>query len=1562
MQEINWNNFKAKFNRREQSSFERLCYLLFCKEFNRNIGIFRYKNQSGIETNPISKDREIIGWQAKFYETTLSDHKDDLIATITKSKRDYPDITKIIFYTNSEWGQGRKQNNPQSKIDAEKEAENLKVEIEWRTASYFESPFVTVDNEIIAQHFFSLSESIVDLLIEKQNHAVSILYEIQTEIAFENSKIEIDRSDVLKNIHEELNQKQILILSGGAGVGKTAIIKNLYQEISNEVPFYIFKANEFNISNINDLFKNSNLHNFIEAHQDEKNKIIVIDSAEKLLELKNPDPLKECLSNFIKSNWKIIFTTRNNYLEDLNYQFIEIYQITPCNLDINNIDSEELTGLSHAYNFVLPEDLKLLELIKNPFYLNEYLKFYKKDEQIDYLKFKEKLWNKIIKKSKPSREQCFMQMVFQRANEGQFYLVPRCDSQILDELVQDGILGYETAGYFITHDIYEEWGLEKIIEIEFIKKRNDKEYFQKIGESLPIRRSFRNWLSEKLLLKDASIKQFIEENVEKKEIAPFWQDEIMVSVLLSDYAETFFELFAEKLTENDQVLLKRLTFLLRIACKEVDADFFKQIGIKNLNVFSLKYILTKPKGQGWKSLIKYVYENLDKIGIKNIYFILPIIHDWNSKSKEGKTTRLSSLIALQYYQWIIEEDVYFSHDDTKEQLLQTILYGSSEIINELKSIIEEILKNKWKYHRDPYHDLSKTILTKLEGIIVSKVLPEHVLQLADLFWYYTPKKDDIYHHSGIGVEQYFGIEENHFDYYPASSYQTPIYWLLQFALKETINFILKFTNRAVECFAKSEFAKHEVEEVEVFIDESKRIRQYINNRIWCLYRGTQGGPDVLESIHMALEKYFLERGKHIDAKTLESWLLYLLNNSNSASISAIVASIVLAYPEKTFNIAEILFKTKEFFFYDNSRLVLEHGSKNLFSIGYGLNYENKIYQDERIKSCEDEHRMGSLEHLFLKYQFFRSDETSEEEAKRRQRKLWDILDSYYKELPNSSEETESDKTWRLYLARMDSRKMTPKVETNEEGKGTVITFNPEIDPELKKYSEESLKKSSNAMKYTPLKLWSHYRFERNEEEYKKYEQYENNPALVIEETKSIIEILNNRLAEDISFFNQSLPSYTCTVLIRDYYDKLSEEDRVYCEQVIIEFASIPLKKGYSYQISDGAEPSISILATLIKHFPKDKDKIKTLLFLLLIKSWGDIQTFVTRSVLYNLWDISFEYAQSIFLGYLLLKPKYDDLREEIRKENYKKKIYEHSETQVFERFMNKYKEELEKVISNDISFDELTNINLINLETLKTAFELLPIKTDNEDHKNFLNIIFPVFSKKLFIDDDRTDYNLKHRFLQKYAYFILNSEKKDIEEYLNPFINNFNASRDMADFFQEFISAEDKINKYEEFWIVWNAFYKKIVELCKNDKSYHYTKEIIHNYLLAWPYWREDAKEWHSLKDREKVFFKKIAEDIGHHPSVLYSLSKLLNDIGSNYLEEGIDWISNILQREQTLISKELEVNTIYYIENIVRRYVYKNRNKIKKIVQIKNQVIEILNFLFEKASVVGYLLREDIL
>lgn len=101
---------------------------------------------------------------------------------------------------------------------------------------------------------------------------------------------------------------------------------------------------------------------------------------------------------------------------------------------------------------------------------------------------------------------------------------------------------------------------------------------------------------------------------------------------------------------------------------------------------------------------------------------------------------------------------------------------------------------------------------------------------------------------------------------------------------------------------------------------------------------------------------------------------------------------------------------------------------------------------------------------------------------------------------------------------------------------------------------------------------------------------------------------------------------------------------------------------------------------------------------------------------------------------------------------------------------------------------------------------------------------------------------------------------------------------------------------------------------------------------------------------------------MGHYPPVLYSISKVLNDIGSSFIEDGIAWLSGMIDKNRKLLSDELEVNTIYYIENLVRKYILSNRRKIKMTLQIKKQVIIILNFLVERGSATGYLLRENIL
>ncbi|SDP84580.1 hypothetical protein [Clostridium gasigenes] len=240
----NWDIFKAKFSENPQNNFEWFCYLLFCKEYGQEKGIFRYKNQSAIETNTISIGDKIIGWQAKFYDTTLSSNKAKLLETVEAAKTDYKDINMLIFYTNQEWGQGKKENDSKAKKEVEDKAKKLGIDIQWYTASFFESPFVVEDNKEIAKHFFSLEESIIERINKKIIPRVRELNE-QYKSTFRGIKgTFINRPEIDKCI-EDIKQDKSVIIHGKAGQGKSGCTQGVIEYCETQgVPYVAIKLDD----------------------------------------------------------------------------------------------------------------------------------------------------------------------------------------------------------------------------------------------------------------------------------------------------------------------------------------------------------------------------------------------------------------------------------------------------------------------------------------------------------------------------------------------------------------------------------------------------------------------------------------------------------------------------------------------------------------------------------------------------------------------------------------------------------------------------------------------------------------------------------------------------------------------------------------------------------------------------------------------------------------------------------------------------------------------------------------------------------------------------------------------------------------------------------------------------------------------------------------------------------------------------------------------------------------------------------------------------------------------
>ena len=87
----------------------------------------------------------------------------------------------------------------------------------------------------------------------------------------------------------------------------------------------------------------------------------------------------------------------------------------------------------------------------------------------------------------------------------------------------------------------------------------------------------------------------------------------------------------------------------------------------------------------------------------------------------------------------------------------------------------------------------------------------------------------------------------------------------------------------------------------------------------------------------------------------------------------------------------------------------------------------------------------------------------------------------------------------------------------------------------------------------------------------------------------------------------------------------------------------------------------------------------------------------------------------------------------------------------------------------------------------------------------------------------------------------------------------------------------------------------------------------------------------------------------------------LLRPAAITYEKEGVYWLATILKNSSRNVDQDLENSTIYYLKTFIRKYIYNNRENIRKSPELMADVLLILEFLIEKGEISGYLLRESI-
>jgi hypothetical protein len=637
---------------------------------------------------------------------------------------------------------------------------------------------------------------------------------------------------------------------------------------------------------------------------------------------------------------------------------------------------------------------------------------------------------------------------------------------------------------------------------------------------------------------------FVWSVVRDASLAPHFRDDTIVYALLSSSAASFLERHRGLLLESERHLLRRVIHSLRVACKTTPRWFpFGE---------HLPPLFFVPHGTAWAAVLRIVREEFDTILPDDTGLLLGLIEDWATSvawwmpypegSEDVGKIALALLPHLNYY----------VHKDMRKRVLQVIV----KIPKADRGDFLELVDRAGTPDRDDPGggDLAELLLEGFSGVFACRDFPDAMVRLAEKQYYLSEDeletRERVDH--PLALEPIFGIRHNlHTDFYPPSAIRGLFFPLLQSHPEKGVDFIVRLMNHASTWYGERKCAGDRLEpavQVRMQIPGECDVTQWANNQLWCLYRGTSVGPAVLQTALMALESWLVGIGD-ADNASVEGWLLKLLRESNNVAVTAVVASVCNAYPEKVGRAGLAVLTCREFFAMDRVRVVKESFMPGSLANQMPMyDVEDKIYDDERRLADSRSHRKHDLEALAVKLQLGEYRDA-----------LWQMLDEYRSSLPEGGTQTAEDHLWRLALHRMDLRTYQPQLmeaqaaqeasdgdaadATDETRARQRVHFVPgPVDADVQEILDrhapvQARQQADMALLYWGMAMW----------------RGDSSDGLKTEAWRERLAESRQRNADrtDIAAYARGGPGFVAAVCVRDHWEEIEQEDRDWCVNMLI---------------------------------------------------------------------------------------------------------------------------------------------------------------------------------------------------------------------------------------------------------------------------------------------------------------------------------------------------------------------------------------------------------------------------
>lgn len=1558
MVKVDWNKFKAKFSEAAPYEFESLAYYIFCYEHNRKTGIFRFRNHPALETSPIKEGGCAIGFQAKFYEGKLAAHKKEIIEAIKAVQSRYPDLDQLEFFLPSDFDPNSKAKGEPAETAAQREIESAASEsglkIDWFCKSRFEMTLSGNDFSDVGRYYFSDERSTYDFMDALRVKSGELLLLIKDSVSGKGITFKIDRTEEIKQI-KAVSPANFCVVYGDGGVGKSGLIKELARGFNQCIVLRPMDV----IDNFDQLRMkadwNTSFDLLLEAYDKEEDKLFVLDSAEKIADLEgDAEVVFNTLMRFKESGWRVMLTARNAYRQMLESVMAMRLNEGLQSVEVLPISEHLLSEYATRYGFALPEDALTQDLLRIPFYLDAYLKLCDAGRRLELSGFKLALWNYIVagERMGDAAALVFIDLVEKRVQSSLYWLdIQGVEPRHLTTLVSRGILSFDSAcgRYFTAHDVYEEWALERISERAYAEEGVER-FFEVLSKSRMMVRAYRFWLLDKLR-SGAAITDLIDKALSIRESC--WFDETIIAVMNSPSAANFLKENESRLFRDEAALLRRVVRLVFCACRTYN-DSQLLAGLRK-TIPGWKYYITKPSGGGWSALIGFLADHAEGLHGFDLADIVCLLHDWCQAFPRGVISRKAAALAFEFANTSYGDDDWFEvHHDTRPKLIKAITTSAIEIKERVEGLLQFCMKNYDGHDHGVCRDIFEAVLGEsYEHLSFIKGFPELTRQMAKTAWLYPSKRGWSSYDWAEGV---FGLTTHYHSAYAVSSaYKTPAYWLLWTEPEKTVDWIVEIVNQAIANAARSG-EKIGIKETEFVFPDGTRVKQYISDAIWSMHRGSMGPvtPHLLQSIHMALERYILEAHK-VDPKRgpyLEKLMLKAIRECKSASIAGVATSLVLAHPDDYFDLASVILTSREAIRSDHMRCIIgEAECKTLYAIPA---FHESMYANERLETLKDEFRLNTLETVMMRYQV-----VSHKDIQRRKARMESLLDGYSKLTADED---------RFFVQRSDARRNQKYYTRDEQGR-ILIGFNPILSDELAAKERAAQDQAAPQRKAAALMMWADSKM-KGEKIQDSCLRYDKDLSLATADFKELLAMdpADERLRI------RSMLAYPAAAFLIFSYDELDDALRAECKKVVVQFAAMGLSESYLFMIADGYSAAVAALPAIVKHTESDEQAKANILLLAAMLNESQIGMAQQR-----VCDLAFDavrwfdkkwpgFGASYVGTYVKLRGMFQE--------------YVHDRKNEFHNCFNPVAtflcEKMNEVLTR--AFGSKTQIDKALKDPMSTRGVVNAILLFDPNHDTVCaqrDLILKTVGPALmcFYHLDKEDRRLSSDCLQPAATqyqrqlirMVFEMDAVDVDRVLERMASVPLALADRW-MFQHIVGEADRSGKKDVFWHIWEALFDLLKKhACDNAYARMIeANDVWGTYLLGRQLWKAEVKSWRCFDKHGVALFERVASEIPASLSLASAFVSFANSIGREYWRNCLAWIAKVLSgiadNEKRWWHDSDKVHLKNELESFMVALVVNHRAEIKRNAKMHSQAFVLLDYLNANQSIVGYQLREALI